>query len=80
TTYGADQMFTTPAAPVTVFGPLPTNTILSATTFTPPKPLTRAQQLAKALKACKKNKSKAKGAKCEREARKRYGKTTPKRK
>jgi hypothetical protein len=75
TTYGADQTFTTPAAPVSVFGPLPTNTIAPTTTTKPttPKPLTRAQKLSKALKACKKEKSKAKRAKCEKEARKKYG-------
>jgi hypothetical protein len=38
-----------------------------------PKPLTRAQKLAKALKACKKDKSKSKRTKCEKEARKKYG-------
>jgi hypothetical protein len=73
TSYGADQMFTTPAAPVSAFGPSPTNTILLSTTPTPPKPLTRAQKLAKALKQCKKDKSKKKRAKCEREAREKYG-------
>jgi hypothetical protein len=66
TAYGADQAFTTPATPVSVFGPLPTSTILSHTTSTKPttpKPLTRAQQLAKALKECKKKNSTAKRAK-----------------
>lgn len=38
-----------------------------------PKPLTRAQKLAKALKQCKKDKAKAKRGKCEREARNKYG-------
>ncbi len=38
-----------------------------------PKPLTRAQKLAKALKACKKDKRKSKRVVCERQARKRYG-------
>jgi hypothetical protein len=37
------------------------------------KTLTRAQKLAKALKACKKEKGKAERAKCERQARKKYG-------
>ncbi len=37
------------------------------------KPLTRAQKLAKALKACKKNKSKSKRVACEKQARKKYG-------
>ncbi|MGD0452860.1 MAG: hypothetical protein ABSB69_04625 [Solirubrobacteraceae bacterium] len=38
-----------------------------------PKPLTRAQQLAKALKACKAKKNKKKRATCETQARKQYG-------
>jgi hypothetical protein len=49
-----------------------------STAFPPPeepkaKPLTRAQKLVKALKQCKKDKAKAKRAKCEKEARKKYG-------
>jgi streptogramin lyase len=40
---------------------------------TTPKQLTRSQKLSKALKACKKDKSKAKRAKCQKEARKKYG-------
>jgi hypothetical protein len=43
-----------------------------------PRPLTQAQKLAKALKACKKDKSKAKRTKCEKEARKKYPKTAKK--
>jgi len=38
-----------------------------------PKSLTRAQRLAAALKACRKHKSKGKRAKCEKQARQRYG-------
>jgi hypothetical protein len=38
-----------------------------------PKALTNAQKLSRALRACKKNKSKAKRAKCDKEARKKYG-------
>lgn len=38
----------------------------------PPKPLTNAQKLAKALKACKKDKSKSKRTTCEKHARQRY--------
>jgi hypothetical protein len=49
-------------------------------TTTTPKPLTNAQKLSKALKACKKDKSKAKRAKCQKEARKKYGKTTTRKK
>jgi DNA-binding beta-propeller fold protein YncE len=37
------------------------------------KPLTKAQKLAKALKACRKDKQKAKRVSCERQARKKYG-------
>lgn len=37
------------------------------------KPLTRAQKLAKALKACRKDKKKAKRVACEKQARKKYG-------
>ena len=37
-----------------------------------PKPLTSAQKLSKALKACKKDKSKSKRLACERSARKKY--------
>ncbi|HVA19166.1 MAG TPA: hypothetical protein VMU55_03230, partial [Solirubrobacteraceae bacterium] len=39
----------------------------------PKRALTRAQKLARALKACRKDRSKAKRAKCEKTARKRYG-------
>jgi hypothetical protein len=42
------------------------------------KPLTRAQKLANALKACKKDKRKAKRATCERQARAKYGPTKKK--
>jgi hypothetical protein len=38
-----------------------------------PKPLTRAQKLTKALKACKKDKKKPKRLACEKQARKKYG-------
>jgi WD40-like Beta Propeller Repeat len=37
------------------------------------KPMTRAQKLAKALKTCRKDKSKSKRSSCEKQARKRYG-------
>lgn len=45
-----------------------------------PKPLTQAQKLAKALKQCKKDKAKKKRLACEKEARKKYGKTIKKKK
>jgi phosphodiesterase/alkaline phosphatase D-like protein len=74
--YGADQTFTTAASPDSVFGPSPTNTIMPSTsvaTNMTSKPLTRVQQLARALKACKRDKRKFKRTKCEKEARKKYG-------
>jgi hypothetical protein len=40
------------------------------------KPLTRAQKLAKALAGCKKDRSKSKRAKCQKQARKAYGAKT----
>ncbi|HEY5045174.1 MAG TPA: hypothetical protein VII53_04890 [Solirubrobacteraceae bacterium] len=49
--------------------PLPADTSHPASAV---KPLTRAQKLAKALKACKKDKGKSKRTKCEKEARKNY--------
>jgi hypothetical protein len=49
--------------------PLPPDTSHPAVAV---KPVTRAQKLAKALKACKKDKGKSKRAKCEKEARKKY--------
>jgi len=42
-------------------------------TVTKPKPLTRAQELTKALKACKKKPKKKQRATCESQARKKYG-------
>jgi hypothetical protein len=38
-----------------------------------PKPLTRAQKLANALKACKKDRNRGTRARCEKQARKKYG-------
>jgi hypothetical protein len=70
TTYGADQTFTTAATPAA------TPTIKPS----PPGPLpglTRAQRLAKALKACRKL-PKKKRAGCEQRARKKYGTTKKK--
>ncbi len=62
-----------------IFGPPPSATFSGSGNVTPtpvlkpkPKPLTRAQKLAKALKACKK-KPKSKRASCNRRARKLYG-------
>jgi hypothetical protein len=44
------------------------------------KPLTRAQRLSKALRACKKDKSKTKRSKCEKEARHKYAPVKEKKK
>ena len=60
---------------------VPSSLPLLPTTKTPPlppktterKPLTRAQKLTKALKGCKKDKSKSKRKSCDRSAHKRYG-------
>jgi hypothetical protein len=49
------------------FPPPPTETV------TPPKPLTKAQRLAKALMSCRKDKPKTQRTKCEKQAQKRYG-------
>jgi hypothetical protein len=48
-------------------------TVVSVTGCAKAKALTRAQKLKAALKACKKDRSKAKRAKCETAARKKYG-------
>jgi hypothetical protein len=74
TSYGADQTFTTPAAPVSAYGPPAANSIAPSTAPKPaaPKALTRAQKLANALKACKRR-TKTKRAACEAQARKQYG-------
>jgi hypothetical protein len=84
TTYGTEQSFTTSSFPATV-GPSPAPALLPYTPIaildakeaaehkTPAsKPLTRAQKLTKALKACGK-KPKKQRASCQRQARKRYG-------
>jgi DNA-binding beta-propeller fold protein YncE len=47
--------------------------VASSKTSATPKPPTRAQQLAKALKACWKDRKKHRRAACERQARRRYG-------
>jgi trimeric autotransporter adhesin len=78
---GVDQTFTTPAAAnpltlpfVTPQLSVPTVTFptVTADTSTPTKPLTKAQKLAKALKACKKKPKRARSG-CQRQARKQYG-------
>lgn len=54
-------------------GPLPPTKLSSPSE---PKPLTRAQKLAKALKQCKKDKNKSKRTKCEKAAKAQYGPKT----
>jgi len=87
TSYGEPETFATPgfptllapqvsppqiAIPATAF---PTNVTESATPSTKAKakPKTRAQKLQNALKQCKKEKSKGKRAKCETQAKAKYG-------
>ena len=84
TSYGAEQSFTTGSFPVAstlpatpAFIPYASIAELDAREVqegkkTPPKPLTKAQKLAKALKACTK-KPKKQRAGCKRQARKKYG-------
>jgi DNA-binding beta-propeller fold protein YncE len=84
TEYGADQAFTTgsfpaaftpPAAatfiPYTSIGELDAREAQEGKKTTPTKPLTKAQRLARALKACRK-KSKGKRAACRKRARTQY--------
>jgi hypothetical protein len=76
TAYGADETFTTaPPAPAAGTSPVPS---VSAPTVslpshpTHPEPLTKAQKLARALKACRKQKARSKRAACEHHARRAY--------
>jgi hypothetical protein len=67
--------FTIPATATPAPGGASTQQLASAGTpesFDKPRPLARAQQLAKALKACRKDGSKHKRQICEKRARKRY--------
>jgi hypothetical protein len=85
TSAGADQSFTTAGIETPLSQP-PTVLLLAtppiafpgepiaSTIVTPPKPETRAQRLARALKVCAKQKSRERRAACERQAEKRYGK------
>jgi hypothetical protein len=86
TSYGAEQSFTTGSFPPAFtlsagLAPLAYTSIAvlnakearEGKVTTVSKPLTRAQKLAKALKACKKTRSKQKKAACVRSARKKYG-------
>ena len=51
----------------------PQHSVLPSKTAVKPKPLTRAQKLAKALKACHKDKHRRKRVACEKQARRAYG-------
>ncbi len=82
TSYGAVQTFTTPGFPSLLVQPatppligtpqvaFPTETGTAGKSTT--KSLTNAQKLARALKACKKDKSKSKRVACQKQAHKKY--------
>jgi len=79
TSYGAIESFSTPSFPglpaIASFPLLPQQSaavLVTKVTTTTPKPLTKAQKLAKALKACAK-KPRRKRAACRKQARKHYG-------
>ncbi len=57
---------------------LPKQAVLNEKKVVPPPKLTRAQKLARALKACRKDKKKSKRIACEKQARKQYGPITKK--
>jgi hypothetical protein len=59
-------------------GNIATREVLSEKVVSRPKPLTSAQKLANALKACRKDKKKSKRLACEKQARKKYGPKKPK--
>ena len=85
TAYGADATFTTPGYPSPIVEPLHA-TLIPFTAPTeevkppPPKVETRAQKLKKALKACKKDKSRKKRAVCIKQAHRKYGPVKKKKK
>jgi len=81
TVQGEPETFTTPGFP-TLISPPPSPPLVASpsisfppeekTTTTTTKKLTNAEKLKKALKTCKKDKSKNKRQKCEKQARKKY--------
>jgi DNA-binding beta-propeller fold protein YncE len=83
TSVGGDQSFTTPGIPSPLSQPATAPLIATPsvafpsephrTVSTPKKTLTRAQELAKAIKACKKDVSHRRRRACEEQARRRYG-------
>jgi hypothetical protein len=67
----ASQVSTAPTLSEAFYGPEPQ--VVTTATPSKPKPLTRAQKLAEALKSCARDKRKQRRLACQREARKRYG-------
>jgi hypothetical protein len=67
---GVDQIFTTPTYPALTF---PLAIAPPPKSPAAPKALTRAQKLAKALKACKRERNPRKRASCVKRAKRRYG-------
>jgi hypothetical protein len=79
----SDSCRAAPEPQPSIFGAPPSATFSGSGNLSPPapakvtvKPPTRAQKLAAALKACHRNRSRKKRARCERQVRKQYG--TPK--
>lgn len=70
---GLTQFSTSQSSTFSGPGNSATSGVLPNKAKAPPKPLTRAQKLAKALKACHKLKRRTSRAACERRARKQYG-------
>ena len=75
TTASTNSSFATPSLPLLAVPPIAFPSEQAATGATRVKPLTNAQKLAKALKACHKQRSRRKRANCERQARHRYAPT-----
>jgi phosphodiesterase/alkaline phosphatase D-like protein len=75
TSYGPDVTFTTTEYPASIIqeAPLVSLPKVTTTTITKTKSETKAQKLAKALKACGKDKNKGKREVCERAAHKDFG-------
>jgi hypothetical protein len=69
----ASPFSTAPSGSATFTGAGNLTPAVPTSTKPTPKPLTRAQQLVKALKSCRKDKSKRKRSSCESQARKRFG-------
>jgi DNA-binding beta-propeller fold protein YncE len=80
TVAGEDHTFTTPGFPISISAPLPAALVAFAPPSEPPagkpnlkaKPLTRAQKLARALRACRKQ-PRGRRAACMKQAHRKYG-------